>query len=340
MALFAYLPLMPMWAKILGKTGDPGPMIRNWTHRALETINRAQVAPAHAREPHPSCIDSCRLLFTRMQSRPGERLLSRVFKGVEVRNDHQQEVTIRGHSAGSLTGLALEKLFQVEDWDQLAGRTCVTALACPFSLLIHERLMRRDLKVVHFLEDKLCIWKPSPRDVGTLRNHNSVNASPSWLDRSKHGYSHLLWVDMGSGHWTAKELEAWHPDFTPVAKRQSASYRLLLWCTYEIHWRDKRTLRNALDRRQQGEELAQIIHDLNLGDTETEAVGRIINMVLPIVGKAESVNGRTLTDLVRKHFSVAPFPMLVYLFCYFLPQFQPVPQVTPKSARCLQSGLE
>ena len=140
---------------------------------------------------------------------------------------------------------------------------------------------------------------------------------------------------MGEGHWTAKELEARHPDFTPLAERQSASYRLLSWCTYQIHWRDKRILRDALERCQQGMEIAQIIRDLDLGKTEDEAVKQIIDMVLPTVGKAETAHDGTLTELVRNHFSSAPFPVLVYLFCYFLPQFQPVPQVTPKKCSVL-----
>ena len=162
-----------------------------------------------------------------------------------------------------------------------------------------------------------------------------ITGNPSWLDKSKHGYAHLLWVGMGEGHWTAKELEARHPDFTPLAERQSASYRLLSWCTYQIDWRDKHILRNALERCQQGTEIAQIIRDLKLGRTEDEAVKRIIDMVLPTVGKAETAYDGTLTELVRNHFSSAPFPVLVYLFCYFLPQFQPVPLVTPKKCSVL-----
>ena len=58
-------------------------------------------------------------------------------------------------------------------------------------------------------------------------------------------------------------------------------------------------------------------------------------MVLPTVGKAETAYDGTLTELVRNYFSSAPFSVLVHLFCYFLPQFQPVPQVTPKKCSVL-----
>ena len=134
MALFACLPLTPMWAKVLGHEGDPRPLVKTWIQRALDTIDRAEVVPAHAREPHPSWTDSCRLLLTCTQSRPWERLLSRVFTGMKMRKDQKQTAMVKGHSAGSLTGLALEKLFQTEQWLHWIGDTTVTALACPFSL--------------------------------------------------------------------------------------------------------------------------------------------------------------------------------------------------------------
>ena len=81
-----FLPLIPLWAKVLGHVGDPTPRVKTWMKRALDTISRAEVTPAHAREPHPSWIDSCRLLLVCMQSRPWEKLMSRVFAGSKNSN--------------------------------------------------------------------------------------------------------------------------------------------------------------------------------------------------------------------------------------------------------------
>ena len=174
MALFALLPLIPMWAKVLGYVGDPTPRVKTWMKRALDTISRAEVMPAHAREPHPSWIDSCRLLLVCMQSRPWEKLMSRVFTGPKNSKDRGQLVIIKGHSAGSLTGLALEKLFFAEQWYRCTGHTTVNGLACPFSLLHQKRLGDRKLHIIHFLEDKLCIWRPTPKDIGVLRDNHRV----------------------------------------------------------------------------------------------------------------------------------------------------------------------
>ena len=43
-----------------------------------------------------------------------------------------------------------------------------------FPLLHQKRLGGRELHIIHFLEDKLCIWRPTPRDIGALGDNHRV----------------------------------------------------------------------------------------------------------------------------------------------------------------------
>lgn len=303
-----------------------------WSHRTNLVLQDATIEPAHRRRIHPAWNDTMRLFLNVYKPGAWQQLWSRVYAFPESRGWPKRNLTIRGHSAGSLSGLALEKLL-AEMPEAYSGETYLAAIACRPELLV-QKSFNRGINLAHFVEDRLCLWRPSTAQLANLRLTTGmkvclITGSPELIDRARHGYSHLLWVALPDGTCKAEELEKSVSTFTPIQERRASSYRLLTWCTYELRRRDREILSNILAGCQEGKDITQLVEENDPGANEDDAKRTILGMVLPTVQKAEEVYKQSLSNLITKFLLGAKLPVLVYLLSYFLPQFQPAPQRQP-----------
>ena len=97
------------------------------------------------------------------------------------------------------------------------------ALKCDTAPQHHVRL-------VHFLTDKLCGWRPTPLAKWLMQHIHSPWWNPQWIRCPvNNGYGHLLQVDLPKGTWFAHALAVAYADFRPQHVRWRLPLRLASW---------------------------------------------------------------------------------------------------------------
>lgn len=169
-------------------------------HRAATVLAKANLLPAHRREPHPAWMAATRLLLALIHPQPLALLSEWTQGGASVRQP-PVSLTIHGFSAGSLNGLVLHNL-AMEFLGTLRGPTIVGAIACaPSQLEKHLRNSPRGLHLIHYAFDQLCVWDPPPSHKAQLEERQVqltwINGRDEekheieWLGGQLHNYAHL-----------------------------------------------------------------------------------------------------------------------------------------------------
>ena len=179
--------------------------------RAIRLIEAANVRPAHARPPHPTWATAIRQIFRCYHPQGSVLLLKSCFPHLltRVTAGGVRDFNISGFSAGSYTGLALHEI--LNDFAAFPGLTKVAAIATPPELM---RLATGDRKVT-LVEDRLCVWRP---DSLTDLSYQVVliEGHPTWSERAKHSYGHLLFLDLDEGVHDVQRLQITHPQNHPT----------------------------------------------------------------------------------------------------------------------------
>ena len=124
------------------------------TYRTAKVLARANLVPAHRREPHPSWTAAARLFLIMLHPQPLSMLWFWSQRGVYTRK-YTIPLRIQGFSAGSLNGLVLHNI-ALEFGDTFQGPTRVGAITCsPTQLTKHTRNSPRTLHLIHYEGDQL-----------------------------------------------------------------------------------------------------------------------------------------------------------------------------------------
>ena len=136
--------------------------------RACTLAAMGSKCPAHQRDPYPGYMNAMRLFMMALQPVQAhyvKHVLISACPGPtgDVARPFGLELTVSvdvhavGHSAGSYGAMALAAVLEEPAFSQTEGTTKVTAIAMPESLL--TRRYRRQVKLVHFEKDELCVWR-------------------------------------------------------------------------------------------------------------------------------------------------------------------------------------
>ena len=183
------------------------------------------IAPSHRGYPHPVWVDSFSLIADLLLGCGVGRYL-----GAMQGPAFQQEVAVRGFSAGSYCGLSLLHIL----WPipGVVTKGCLGAIACPPAMLGMSQAKAEDrLHLIHYESDELCCWKPgTPQLVQISSTYTYVmNESSAYKDHfgpSEHGYSHWLALDLPTGTIQLRTLLFLRPEAAAKAKRDATPLRL------------------------------------------------------------------------------------------------------------------
>ena len=203
----------------------PGAVVRRAV--AVKVFDNCHIAPSHRRYPHPVCVDSFCLIADLLLGCGVGRYLGSL-QGPAF----QQEVALRGFSAGSYSGLCLLHIL----WPipGVATRGCLGAIACPPSLLKMNLAKDGDrLHLIHYESDELCCWKPGRQQLEQSCSKftyimNESSAYKGHFGPSEHGYSHWLGLDLPHGMMQLSTLLFLRPEAAAKAKRDATPLRLQL----------------------------------------------------------------------------------------------------------------
>ena len=186
---------------LLPKVRFPDAVVRRSV--ALKLFNDCHIAPSHRRFPHQLWLDSMCLISDLLVGCGVGRYLGGGFGPA-----FEQQVALRGFSAGSFSGLCLLHIL----WPMLGvvTRGILGAIACPPDLLTMSPAKEDDsLHLVHYQSDELCNWRPSRPQLehsGATRCCTSftyvMNESASYkghFGAGEHGYAHWLGLDLPKG---------------------------------------------------------------------------------------------------------------------------------------------
>ena len=207
----------------------PGAEARRAT--ALEVFGASHIPPSYRRMPHVLWTDSMTLIWTlllggrmgRYTGSPDTILL-------------EQQVQLRGFSAGSFAGLSLLQLLW--RFPNVVSSGKLGAIACPPQLLVTPP-SPHTLHLFHYEADRLCVWKPNHRQLMDLQvSFTYVNTQASAYHEhfgvSEHSYSHWLSLALPTGWWDIARFLFICPEAASVAKRDATPLRLLSWLSFRM----------------------------------------------------------------------------------------------------------
>ena len=173
--------------ELMPKVRFPGAVVRRAV--ALRVFEACHIAPSHRRYPHPLWVDSLSLIADLLLGCGVGRYL-----GCGFGPAFEQEVALRGFSAGSFSGLCfLHILWPIPG---VVTKGTLGAIACPPALLSMSPAKEEDkLYLVHYESDELCNWRPGRDQLEKccteftyIKNENS--AYKGHFGAGDHGYAH------------------------------------------------------------------------------------------------------------------------------------------------------
>ncbi len=293
--------------------------------RFPDAVVRRAIAPSHRRYPHPVWVDSFCLIADLLLGCGVGRYLGSLF---------QQEVAVRGFSAGSYSGLCLLHIL----WPipGVVTRGCLGAIACPPSLLKMNLAKDVDrLHLVHYEGDELCCWKAGRQQLEQSCSTftyimNESSTYKGHFGPSEHGYSHWLGLDLPHGMMQLSTLLFLRPEAAAKAKRDATPLRLISWLSYNSNPELENFIEKAMlhlstwEDKEGGRVLQMGKQVVKQGDqirTETELRDRLIDLVS--VGNLRH-KPEALFALFRQFMMRISLPRLVHFFDLVLPQLMPV----------------
>ena len=240
--LMLHIAMLPIglhaWRRVLGVQTEP-PVQAQIIGRAIKLLEFCPITPAHRKPPWPGYIQ-CLRLFTHLLV---EHPLVGLCVPLHIRSDtclDQDYMTgtmkIRGHSAGSYSGMVWETI--MAEFPQIQGETILAAIALPPTLLIRRKPSHsRAVRLIHHADDKLCVWFPT-KQILRMFEHNGILTTlvtgwRSHLSTAQHNYAHWTRIKLPPGQHDIAELERL-PGVLPFAVYAQAPLRLISWCSFEL----------------------------------------------------------------------------------------------------------
>ena len=193
----AMLPIgLHAWGHVLGVPGIPQ-IQAQIASRAKRILELCPILPAHRKLPWPGYKQGMRLFIKLLTAhplvgvcRPPEIAPADLLKSAGYMTG---SIYIRGHSAGSYSGMVLERI--LAEFPDIEGRAILAAIALPPSLLTNHRVpSNRQVHLIHHADDRLCVWTPSNQDLHMLHQsgfkYTYVTGWRSYLGNVQHNYAH------------------------------------------------------------------------------------------------------------------------------------------------------
>ena len=194
--LLLHIAMLPIglhaWGHVLGVPRMPQ-IQAQIASRAARILRFCPIIPAHRKLPWPGYKQGLRL-FTKLLvahplvgvCRPPEIAPAELLKAAGYMTG---SIYIRGHSAGSYSGMVLERL--LAEFPDIEGKTVLAAIALPPSLFTNHRISQnRNVHLIHHADGRLCVWGPHPIKTYTcsssmdLPSHTSRDGELTWALRS------------------------------------------------------------------------------------------------------------------------------------------------------------
>ena len=263
----------------------PGAVVRR--AGVIKVFDNCHVAPSHRRYPHPVWVDSFCLIADLLLGCGVGRYLGSL-QGPAF----QQEVAVRGFSAGSYSGLCLLHIL----WPirGVVTRGCLGAIACPPSMLGTSLAKDEDrLHLIHYEGDELCCWKPGRQQLEQSSSTftyvmNESSAYKGHFGPSEHGYAHWLALDLPNGTMQLSTLLFLRTEAAAKAKRDATPLRLISWLSYKLNSDLELFIEKAM---------------LQLSTWEEKEGGKVLQMGKQVVSQGDQIRSETelrdrLIDLV------------------------------------------
>ena len=319
------------WCHVLGVPSTPQ-IQAQIASRAKRILRFCPIIPAHRKLPWPGYKQGMRL-FTKLLvahplvgvCRPPEIAPADLLKSAGYMTG---SMYIRGHSAGSYSGMVLERI--LAEFPEMEGRAVLAAIALPPSLFTNHRIPHnRHVHLIHHADDRLCVWTPSNQDLRMLHQFGFtftyVTGWRAYLGNAQHNYAHWTKVNLPEGKQDMASLE--HiPGVLPFEVYAQAPLRLISWCSFELPLTAKRLLRQIAEMCEAPDTttrdlIARIARQQVEVHTEQEATQYLANLAtLNIATRGKMPE---YTTMVQEFLSTLPLPMTVYMLDYYLPMLSP-----------------
>ena len=316
-----------LWERV---PGVPRNMVEMVPDRAKSILNKAAILPAHRRRAHPSWVAAVRMLLALMHPLSVGILWQWMAGGLPPQNV-PRPLTIHGFSAGSLNGLILH-LVAARFFPAFQGTTVLGAIACdPAYLDAPATVGVRQLQLIHYEGDELCVWHPSQKSRQTLTEkgiqivwisyRQEDKLEVDWLGAGHHNYSHLVALNLQNGSFTWNDLETNYPKVTPKVIYQTGPRRLLSWCMLQASDSQREFLAALANEygRIDGDPLRVA---KSYGQAEDVDALKKVLLESVQVKLRRDVESQAVTEAVRTVLEAAPAHILSYLLDYFLLQVQ------------------
>ena len=332
--LLLHLAVMPIglhaWRRVLGVQVEPQIQAQILA-RATKLLEFCPITPAHRKPPHPGYMQCLRLFTHLLTSHPliGTNKSPHP-KAASGEADQPLEgcINIKGHSAGSYSGMALETVLQA--FPNIDGSTVLAAIALPPHLLTkYKSSGRRTVQLIHHIGDRLCVWVPHRQVLRLLDNAGLtttiVSGWRAYLGAAQHNYAHWTRAALPGGQYDISELENL-PGVLPFAVYAQAPLRLISWCSFELPDTAQQLLRRLAKLCESPTTTTQALVDVIAQQapqvsTADEATRYLATLTtINIADRAKMPN---YTTMVQSFIGTLPLHMAVYMLDYYLPMLSP-----------------
>ena len=192
-----------------------------------------------------------------------------------------------------------------------------------------KRSAKRQLHLIHHVDDRLCVWNPSRVDIEQLRNFGFkityITGWRAYLGNSQHNYAHWTKIQLPEGRHDLSSLEQ-IPGVLPFEVYAQAPLRLISWCSFELDHRARALVRElAVLCETPTTSIAALIERIQQRQanihTEETAVQYLAK--LATVQIASRAHMPSYTTMVQHFLGTLKLPMAIYMLDYYLPMLSP-----------------
>ena len=331
--LLLHLAVLPIglhaWTRVLGVQVEPQ-IQAQIIARATRLLEFCPITPAHRKSPHPGYMQ-CLRLFTHLLTSHPLRGISKLPTSTAGREEPDQviegHINIKGHSAGSYSGMALETVLQ--GLPNIEGSTILAAIALPPHLLTGYKRSKRTVQLIHHIGDRLCVWVPHRQVLRSLENvgiaTTIISGWRAYLGAAQHDYAHWTKATLPVGRFEIYELEN-IPGVLPFSVYAQAPLRLISWCSFELPDTAQQLLRKLAKLCESPttttQDLVEVITQRAPQVRTAEDATRYL-ATLTTINIADRAKMPNYTTMVQNFIGTLPLHMAVYMLDYYLPMLSP-----------------
>ena len=331
--LLLHLAVMPIglhaWRRVLGVQVEPQIQAQILA-RATKLLEFCPIIPAHRKPPHPGYMQCLRLFTHLLTSHPllgTSKFPPPTAASGEPDQPLEGSINIKGHSAGSYSGMALETVLQA--FPNIDGSTVLAAIALPPHLLTQYKSSKRTVQLIHHIGDRLCVWVPHRQVLRSLDNTGIITTIVSgwraYLGAAQHNYAHWTRAALPGGRYDISELENL-PGVLPFAVYAQAPLRLISWCSFELPDAAQQLLRRLAKLCESPTTTTQALVDVitqQAPQVSTPEEATRYLATLTTINIADRAKMPNYTTMVQNFIGTLPLHMAVYMLDYYLPMLSP-----------------